>query len=84
MVRIVKDLTSENNGYFALDYRKITAPALVIWGRYDKIIPVSAGERLQWELPDSRLEILENCGHVPPEEMPDEILAVIQPFLESL
>ncbi len=84
MVRIVKDLTSENNGYFALDYRRITAPALLIWGRYDNIIPVSAGERLQWEMPNSRLEIMENCGHVPPEEMPDETLAVIQPFLAGL
>lgn len=62
-------------------YGEINIPVLIIWGSEDTIIPLQFGEYLNNDLPDSRLEIIENCGHVPQEEKPEETLRLIKDFL---
>lgn len=64
-------------------FGELDVPALLLWGRSDPVIPVELGERLARELPRARLEILEECGHIPPEERPWESLAVLRKFLEE-
>lgn len=46
-------------------YHTITAPTLLLWGREDVVSPVSVGERLLRELPNSKLVIYPRCGHFP-------------------
>jgi len=43
--------------------KDVTCPTLILWGDRDRWFPLSHGEKLQQHLPNSRLEILENCGH---------------------
>ena len=62
-------------------YPEIRVPTLLIWGREDRIVPLGFGERLERDLPDARLEILEDCGHIPPEEKPEESLKLLRSFL---
>jgi pimeloyl-ACP methyl ester carboxylesterase len=62
---------------------KIAVPTLIIWGRNDKVIPVIGGELLHQLIPNSILEIIEECGHIPQEEKPDETVALISRFLSS-
>lgn len=57
------DLSSE-------DLHKITQPTLLLWGRHDRIVPLHVGQRLNRDLPHSRLEVIEGTGHVPMEEKP--------------
>jgi len=64
-------------------YPLLSAPALLLWGREDPVVPLAAGERLARELPRSRLVVLERCGHLPQEERPGEGLAAVLPFLAS-
>ena len=40
----------------------VRAPALVVWGDDDRIVPPSAGERYAKALPNARLEIVAACG----------------------
>ena len=47
---------------------EIDLPTLLLWGRRDWVVPLDVAERLVTDLPSARLEIMENCGHVPPEE----------------
>lgn len=61
---------------------RVRAPTLVVWGREDKLFPVSFAQRLAKELADARLEVLD-CGHCPAEERPDELLARVTQFLEG-
>ena len=61
----------------------ITVPTLIIWGREDKVIPLKVGELLHQLLPNSTLEIIEECGHIPQEEKPDETIARISRFLAT-
>jgi len=41
----------------------IKTPTLLIWGKHDKIVPLSSGERMAQLLPNARLEVLDKCGH---------------------
>jgi pimeloyl-ACP methyl ester carboxylesterase len=62
-------------------YPRMTLPTLLLWGREDPVVPLSAGERLSRELPHAHLVVLERCGHLPQEERPAEGLAALLPFL---
>jgi pimeloyl-ACP methyl ester carboxylesterase len=64
-------------------YREIAVPSLLVWGRGDRVVPLTVGQRLAAELPDARLHVLERCGHLPAEELPDESFAVLSDFLTS-
>lgn len=53
------------------EYLQIDIPTLIIWGDNDPVIPIKNGVRLHEDIPKSRLEVVDNCGHVPHEEWPD-------------
>jgi pimeloyl-ACP methyl ester carboxylesterase len=61
----------------------IGVPALVVHGRHDRIVPVANAQLMAERLPDARLEILEESGHLYATEEP-EIDDAIGAFLESL
>jgi pimeloyl-ACP methyl ester carboxylesterase len=61
----------------------ITVPTLIIWGRQDRVIPLVVGELLHKLIPHSVLKIIEECGHIPQEEKPDETIALISQFLSQ-
>ncbi len=46
-------------------------------------LPEDVAERLLRALPNARLEVLEDCGHVPSEEFPKESLEIVLKFLRS-
>ncbi|HSG09389.1 MAG TPA: alpha/beta hydrolase [Longimicrobiales bacterium] len=64
-------------------YPEIDVPALLLWGRHDRVVPLSVGESLVRALPQGQLVVLEECGHLPAEELPDESLQVLGAFLEG-
>jgi len=49
--------------YVQQHLHEIVCPSLILWGDCDRWFPLHHGYRLQQNLPNSRLEILENCGH---------------------
>lgn len=55
-------------------------PTLVIWGREDAIVPVSAAAVYHESIPGSRLEIMANCGHMPQIEKAGQFLALVGDF----
>ncbi len=62
-------------------FPNISVPTFIVWGRQDEIIPLELGQRLAAAIPDSTLRIVENCGHIPHEEQPDETIALTRGFL---
>ncbi|HVO29908.1 MAG TPA: alpha/beta fold hydrolase [bacterium] len=46
-------------------YRTIQQPALLLWGKEDRVALPSIGERLAAELPHSKLVVYPRCGHFP-------------------
>lgn len=53
-------------------YKAIIIPTFILWGTKDRIVPLKLGKRLHSEIPSSTMEILDNCGHIPQEEFPEE------------
>lgn len=59
----------------------VTAPALVVWGAHDGILPLRYGRLLASKLPDAQFEVFDDCGHLPHEEDPDRFDALLRGFL---
>ena len=58
----------------------VQTPTLLVWGEHDRLTPSSIG--LQWleALPDARLRVIEDAGHVPMIEAPQELVDTIRAF----
>ena len=63
---------------------ELNLPVLVITGDNDFVVPTENSIRLAAELPDARLAILSNCGHVPNEECPSQFLAAVSGYMGDL
>jgi pimeloyl-ACP methyl ester carboxylesterase len=84
LIEVTKQLANLELGDMEEKFREIDIPTLIIWGQYDTVTPLSIGQRLEKAIPQSRLVVLEDCGHIPHEEAPQRTLATIQEFLEPV
>jgi len=64
-------------------YPEIDIPTLLLWGDHDRVIPLRIAHRLAEDLPQAHLSVIEECGHIPPEERPDEAYAALAAFLDD-
>jgi pimeloyl-ACP methyl ester carboxylesterase len=62
------------------DLNKIVAPTLIVWGAQDALIPLAAGRKMSSLIKDSKLVVIENCGHLPQEEMPARVVEEMTRF----
>jgi pimeloyl-ACP methyl ester carboxylesterase len=63
---------------------QIKRPALLVWGRDDTITPAFVGEQFHELLPNSKLVIMEKCGHAPMMEHPKEFNRILNDFLVEI
>ncbi|MGA8113381.1 MAG: alpha/beta hydrolase, partial [Actinocatenispora sp.] len=56
---------------------RIQAPTLVVWGRQDRLVPVRLAARLAATVPDSRLLVVEDAGHVAQLESPRTVARAV-------
>jgi pimeloyl-ACP methyl ester carboxylesterase len=62
---------------------RIECPALILWGRNDKLLPLAIGEYYATHIRGARLEIFENCGHMLPFEKTEQFVARTTEFLRG-
>jgi len=62
------------------DAHLLKVPTLLLWGDTDREVPLRDGERLRDEVPDSRLIVFRECGHLPHEEYPQAFVEVVTEF----
>ncbi|HYP53891.1 MAG TPA: alpha/beta hydrolase, partial [Pyrinomonadaceae bacterium] len=77
---VLRTLRRWDAGRILREAARITQPTLLVWGEHDRDIPVREGERLRALLPNARLVVFENCGHLPPEERPEEFAGLVAGF----
>jgi pimeloyl-ACP methyl ester carboxylesterase len=53
---------------------------LLLWGEHDSIMPISAAHKLHAALPNSRLEVIAEAGHLPHQERPEAFVAALEAF----
>ncbi|MGB8946965.1 MAG: alpha/beta hydrolase [Streptomyces sp.] len=63
--------------------RTYDRPALVVWGRQDKMMPPEHARRFAALLPKSRLVELDDCRTLIPLDRPDGLAAAIREFVAS-
>ena len=63
---------------------KIQAPTLLLWGRQDRVLDVSSIEVMQPLLNKPNVVIMDNVGHAPMLERPEESALLYRGFLEGL
>jgi pimeloyl-ACP methyl ester carboxylesterase len=59
----------------------IKCPTLVLCGREDLSTPLSLHEDIADLIPDSRLVVVEHCGHLSTMEQPEIVNAALQQWL---
>ena len=61
--------------------RSISNDTLLVWGRLDGITPIQHGDALRAAMPNSRLDVIERCGHLPMSEKPETFNRIIRNYL---
>ncbi len=56
-------------------------PTLIVWGQQDPIVPLSAGQLYHESIPGSTLSVIQNCGHRPEVEKPEQFVGLVREFL---
>jgi pimeloyl-ACP methyl ester carboxylesterase len=74
---------SSSRGYEDL-LERVRAPALVLWGKEDRLLPAEEGLRLSSAIPQARLVVLPETGHLPQEEAPEEFSRAVSGFLDEV
>jgi len=59
----------------------VKSPTLIVWGRDDRVAPISAAAVYQKSIKGSRLLALEGCGHRPEIEKSEQFIKEVQSFL---
>lgn len=63
---------------------RLNSPVQIIWGRQDKLIPLAHGEYYAKHLPNAKLTILEQCGHMVPYEKTEDAVKIALDFFGSI
>lgn len=62
--------------------RRVDVPTLLIACRNDQVMPVGNVEYTVEQIPNSRAVWIDECGHLPMVEKPDEYLEILTDFLD--
>lgn len=65
------------------DLPSLKMPVLILWGKLDRITPLSEGETMHGLIPQSRLVVASSCGHLAPQSCSKEFGTEITRFLQT-
>jgi sigma-B regulation protein RsbQ len=66
------------------DLQRVRIPSLILQCSDDMVAPIEVGEYLHRQLSDSTLRVMKATGHCPHMSDPDETVALIKEYLESV
>jgi pimeloyl-ACP methyl ester carboxylesterase len=80
--KVLLQLISPDYEKIISSYSEIDIPVLIIWGKEDPMLKVELAKKLNREIKNSTLKIIQHCGHVPIEETPEEVMRHVRNFLD--
>ena len=84
VIKIIALAKSAIRNNLGEELNQIKQPTLLIWGNNDIITPPFVGREFNRLIPNSELHFVDNCGHAPMMEVPDEFNRVLDVFLHKL
>ena len=61
---------------------RVKAPALLLWGREDRLVPPAYAEEFRSRIPGAQVEMVDRAGHLLMVEHPAHVAARIEAFLQ--
>jgi len=61
----------------------ISSPTLLVWGRQDRLVSLANGESFAAKIANAELHVIDQCGHCPMLEKPEEFNRVVAEFLNG-
>ncbi len=58
----------------------VSTPALVVWGRRNRVVPLECGEAYARALPGARLAVMDGAGHCAEVEQPEALTRLVLDF----
>ena len=62
---------------------RATVPTLIVWVRLDQLIQATYAEEYKRLLPSAQIVYIDQCGHDPTIEQPDEFARAVVEFLRE-
>jgi pimeloyl-ACP methyl ester carboxylesterase len=85
MRAILSTMRSGMLGSFAETYKQVGAlqiPVALFWGTNDRTVPFTYSDDIRAAIPRTQFHAIENCGHIPHYENPDEVNPHLLEFLK--
>jgi 3-oxoadipate enol-lactonase len=60
---------------------QLQVPTLFVWGDQDGQARPSIGAEFSRRMPEAKLTIVEDAGHMPQLDQPKAVAAIVRPFL---
>lgn len=60
---------------------ELSHPSLFVWGARDRLVPAKFARHVEERLPTTTSVVLDDCGHVPQYEFPEETSRLVRDFL---
>lgn len=83
-LRIVMISKSAIRHYLGDELDQIKAPTLLIWGKNDVVTPPHVGDKFHELIPHSKLVWIDECGHAPMMEQPEQFNTILEEFLNEV
>jgi len=77
-----RNITPPDLDAFQLRFAEIACPALIFWGREDRVINPLAALRFAADIDGAELKVFDQCGHAPHIECAEQVAHELQDFLE--
>jgi pimeloyl-ACP methyl ester carboxylesterase len=65
------------------ELKEIQVPTLLVWGNNDTITPPFVGKEFERLIPHSTLHFIDQCGHAPMMERPEQFNQILGEFLKK-
>lgn len=84
VIKIIALAKSAIRNNLGNELQGIKVPTLLIWGNNDTITPPFVGEEFKKLIPQSELHFIDQCGHAPMMEQPEDFNRILHGFLTRL
>ncbi len=84
VIKIIALAKSAIRNNLGNELKGIKVPTLLIWGNNDTITPPFVGEEFNKLIPQSELHFIDQCGHAPMMEQPEDFNRILHGFLTKL
>jgi abhydrolase domain-containing protein 6 len=73
----------EGKDFLVEELSRLTMPVSIIWGKQDEAISSNSIEVLRKFIPQSTVHLIDQCGHVPQLERPEELAEILNRVLKA-